>query len=46
MSTEYKITIIKNKEHFEVFINGEFYCSGDTYKECLDDVNEYLENKK
>lgn len=28
-------------EHFEVYINGKFYCSADTWKEADDEIKEY-----
>ena len=33
---EYKI--VNNHGHWEGYINGEFYCSGDTFNEVVDDV--------
>ena len=29
--------------HYEVYIEGEFYCSVDTYNEAIDEVDKYLE---
>ena len=29
-------------EHFEVYINGQFYCSADTWKEADDEIKNYV----
>lgn len=35
--------IIQVKDHFEAYhSNGEFICSGDTFKECSDEVLETI----
>lgn len=36
--------IRKVRGHYEVYIDGEFYCSCDTYPEAEDEV-EYLESE-
>ena len=33
------------RDHFAVYINGEFYSSADTYPEAMDDIKEYLKEK-
>ena len=33
--------INEEKGHYEVYINGEFYCSADTHKEALREIDEY-----
>lgn len=30
--------IVKDREHYELWIGGEFYCSGDTLKEIEDEL--------
>lgn len=33
--------IVPDRGHFEVHINGKFYCSADTWKEANDEIREY-----
>lgn len=35
--------IIGTKGHYEVIINGNFYCTADTYAEAEREVKEYAE---
>ena len=35
--------IVKDREHYELWIDGNFYCSGDTLKEIEDEL-EKVEN--
>ena len=35
--------IIPVHEHYEVHIDGEFYCSADTLSEAKQDVDNYIE---
>lgn len=35
----YKIT--RKNGHFEVYINGKFYCSADTESEAVKEIEEY-----
>ena len=35
--------IVQVREHCEVYINGEFYCSADTLSEAEQDVDNYIE---
>lgn len=35
--------IIAAKGHYEIFINGDFYCTTDTYLEAEKEVKEYAE---
>lgn len=30
--------IVQKNGHYEVYINGKFYCSADTFKEALDEI--------
>ena len=30
--------IIHVKDHYEAFIDGKFFCSGDTYMECVKEI--------
>ena len=39
-------SIVHNKDHYDVIINGEFYCSADTIPEASKDIEEYFKNKK
>ena len=39
---KFNISIEPVSGHYEAYINDEFFCSGDSYKECEDDVKEYL----
>lgn len=38
MDDDYRI--IHTREHYEAYINGEFYCSADTYNEAECEVND------
>lgn len=40
------VKIVPVREHFEVHINGEFYCSADTLSEANQDVDNYIEAHK
>lgn len=31
-------------DHWQVYINGEFFCSADTYKEAIDEVRSVYGN--
>ena len=33
-----KYAIVKDREHYELWIDGKFYCSGDTLKEIEDEL--------
>lgn len=35
--------IISTQGHYEVFINGEFYCTADTLSEAEDEIKDYEE---
>lgn len=37
--------IVKVRGHYEVLIDGEFYCTCDTHEEALEEV-QYIENKE
>ena len=34
--------IYKVYDHYELYINGEFWCSGESYREVDDELNEML----
>lgn len=34
--------IIPVQGHFNVYINGKFYCSADTYPEAESEIDEYI----
>lgn len=38
--------IVPISGHFEVHINGKFYCSADTWKEADDEIKEYAVKHK
>ena len=39
---EYDEIVIKQvKGHWEVYVNGRFYCSADTYDEALKEITEF-----
>ena len=33
--------IVSNKGHYDVYIDGELYCSADTYTEAVREINEH-----
>lgn len=35
------IDIHKAHEHYEVYIQGKFYCSADTLEEAIEEIEEY-----
>ena len=35
-------SISKKDDHYEVYINGEFYCSTDTIEEAANEINELM----
>jgi hypothetical protein len=35
------IKFYQTRGHWEVYVNGSFYCSADTYKEALDEILKY-----
>lgn len=39
MDDDYRI--IHVREYYEAYINGEFYCSADTYNEAAKEIAEY-----
>ena len=41
-----KDEIKRNKDHFEVYIDGKFYCTADNHLEAVKDVEEYLKEGK
>lgn len=38
-------SIKRNREHFEVYINGNFYCSADNENEAVSEIQNYLEER-
>ena len=47
----YKIKPIKDKirpvrEYFEVYIDGKFYCSADSWREAENEIKNYITDKK
>ena len=40
------VAIIKVKDHYELYINGTFYCSTDTINEAVDEYEEYNNERK
>ena len=41
-----KYEIIPVCEHFEVHIDGEFYCSADTFSEAKQDIDDYIDSQR
>lgn len=39
-------SINKKDDHYEVYINGEFYCSADSMSEAANELEEYLKGLK
>lgn len=39
----YKIK--REREHFEVYINGKFYCSADNEREAVSEVESYVSER-
>lgn len=37
--------ISREREHFVVTINGQFYCTADTYSEAMSDVQKYMDDE-
>jgi len=37
--------IKRNREHFEVYINGKFFCSADNEKEAEDEIRNYVSER-
>lgn len=37
--------IVPVRGHYEVYINGKFYCSADTPEEAAQDVEEYMSRR-
>ena len=36
------VNIVPNKGHWEVRINGKFYCSADTFAEAITEYQDYM----
>lgn len=32
--------------HYELYVNGSFICSGDSFSECAEDLDEYIHQQK
>lgn len=39
---EREISISRKGNHYEAYVDGKFICSGDTFKECEEELNQYL----
>ena len=39
-------TIVPNKGHYDVFVNGELYCTADTWPEAIMEINELKKEEK
>lgn len=37
--------IKRNREHFEVYIDGKFYCSADDQREAEDEIQNYISER-
>ena len=40
------IIVRKDGDHYRVWIDGEFFCSTDTYTEASKEIREYLEQEE
>lgn len=40
------VEIVPVREHYEVHIDGEFYCSAETYSEAKQDVDNYVDAQR
>ena len=38
--------IVHAAGHYDIYLEGEFYCSADTYGEAVDEVEKYLEMRR
>lgn len=38
--------IKRNREHFDVYIDGKFYCTADDEKEAAEEIENYMETKE
>ena len=38
------VDIKRNHEHFDVYINGKFYCTADDEREAAIEIQEYFKN--
>lgn len=49
MDVNVKYDIVRNRDHYELYIEGILVATGDTYKECeetLDEMMSFKDNKK
>ena len=37
--------IKRNREHFEVYINGKFYCTADNESEAVSEIQNYVSER-
>lgn len=37
--------IMRSKGHYEIFINGNFYCTADSYPEAEREIKNYISEK-
>lgn len=44
MSDEYRI--VKHGDHYDVFVNGYFYCSADTIQEAAKEIEDLREHEE
>lgn len=40
------IEIVPVYEHYEVHVDGEFYCSAETFSEAKQDVEDYIDSHR
>lgn len=41
-----EIRVVHNAGHYEVYVDGDFICSADSYSEASDEIKKYLENRR
>ena len=38
--------IVHSVGHYDIYLDGDFYCSADTYSEAVDEVEKCLEKRR
>lgn len=46
ISRESDVSIIRVKDHYEVYIKGTFYCTADTINEAVKEYEEVMNNER
>lgn len=40
------IRVVHNAGHYDVYVDGDFLCSADTYSEAFEEVEKWLEKRR